>query len=62
MIIWLFLRNFKNCIIFGGQNATWNLLIDSLVDYFYNWFVFRNRKISISHVSWMLNPIVSIPM
>lgn len=62
MIMWWLLWNFRNDIIFNGQKIKRIMLIASLINYLYNWFVCRNKKLSISRVAWFSTPILSIPL
>lgn len=61
-IMWWLMWNFRSEILFSDQFVRKNSLIDKLIGWFYMWLVNRNRRISIRRASWMLNPLLYIPM
>ncbi|PWA87122.1 RNA-directed DNA polymerase, eukaryota [Artemisia annua] len=55
-VIW----KFKNASLFDLKRPRRDVLIDSIVDLSFSFFIHRNRKISSSWSAWLQNPLLAI--
>lgn len=54
------IQKFRNASLFDTKRPRRDVLIDSIVNLSFSWFIHRNRKISFSWSAWLQKPLLAI--
>lgn len=56
------IRLFQSDLVFGDKIPLRDEIFENIVDFLFNWFVFKNSKISAKWVDWLDNPFLVVSL